>query len=81
MNCCTVLLCTAPIGRSGTTHEVSFGKEGVSSMNNSGHASKDELKEIARELLNTLRPRKLQIWQVKEIFRFSIELADQEQLK
>lgn len=51
-------------------------------MDNSEHiASKDELKGIARELLDILRPRKLQIWQVKETFRFAIELADQERLE
>lgn len=49
-------------------------------MVKSEHASKDELKEIARELLDTMRPRKLQIWQVKEALRFAIEMADREQL-
>ncbi len=43
--------------------------------------SKDELKDIARELLDSLRPRKLQIWQVKEVFRYAIEFVDRERLK
>lgn len=45
------------------------------------YASKEELKEIARELLEIMRPKKLPIWQVKETFQFAIEMADWEPMK
>lgn len=44
-------------------------------------ATKDELKAVAVEILDSLRPKKLQIWQVKEALRFAIELADRERLE
>ena len=42
---------------------------------------KEELESIAAEVLDALRPKHLQIWQVKETLRFAIRLADREQLK
>ncbi len=43
--------------------------------------TKDELKVIAKEVLDSLRSKKLPIWQVKEVCRFAMELADWELLK
>lgn len=43
--------------------------------------TKEELKAIAMEVLDVLRPRQLQIWQVKETLRFAIEIVEQERLK
>jgi len=48
---------------------------------NRGTLTKDGVKDVARELLDSLRSRKMQIWQVKEAFRYAIEFADQERLK
>jgi len=45
-----------------------------------GILSKDELKNVAVELLDSLRPRKMQIWQVKEVLRYAMEFADRERL-
>lgn len=43
--------------------------------------TKEELKAVAMEVLDALRPRQLQIWQVKETLRFAIEIVEQERLK
>ncbi len=43
--------------------------------------TKEELKAIAMEVLDALRPKQLQIWQVKETLRFAIEIVEQERLK
>lgn len=43
--------------------------------------TRDELIAIANEVLDSLRPKNLQIWQVKETLRFAIELVEREKLK
>lgn len=55
------------------TREEMFEKEGI--------ATEGELQAIARELLNDLRPRKLQIWQIREILSLAAKLVDRERLK
>lgn len=44
-------------------------------------ATKEELREMAQELLEFLRPKKLAIWQVKEVLRRAENMVDWEPLK
>ena len=37
---------------------------------------KAELKSIAKEVMELLRPKRLPVWQVKEVLRYAMNLAD-----
>ncbi len=45
-------------------------------MNKREHKSKEELEAIAKDVLSELKPRRLPVWQVKEVLRFALELAE-----
>lgn len=43
--------------------------------------TKEELKKIAQEVLELLRPRELAIWQVREVLKFANEAIDWTKMK
>lgn len=45
-------------------------------MNKREHKSKEELEAIAEDVLSELKPRRLPVWQVKEVLRFALRLAE-----
>ena len=45
-------------------------------MNKREHKSKEELEAIAEDVLSELKPRRLPVWQVKEVLRFALKLAE-----
>lgn len=40
------------------------------------YRSKEELESMAKSVLNELKPKRLPVWQVKEVLRQAIRLAD-----
>lgn len=45
------------------------------------YAHKEEMDKIAQEVLEFLRPRHLPIWQVKDVMKRAIRLAEWEKMK
>lgn len=45
------------------------------------YVTKGEIPEMAREVLDFLRSKELPIWQVKEVLKEAMRLADWEKLK
>lgn len=43
--------------------------------------SKEELKDLARKVVNSLRPEGLQFWQVKEVLSIALSQLDKEALE
>ena len=40
------------------------------------YLEKAELKSIAEEVMELLRPKRLPVWQIKEVLRYAMNLAD-----
>ncbi len=38
--------------------------------------SKNDLKEIAREIMDSLRPKHLRVCEIKEVFKYACELTE-----
>lgn len=45
------------------------------------YTPKEELSKAAQEVIDFLRPKELPVWQVKEVLREAIKLAEWEKLK
>lgn len=45
-------------------------------MSEREYRSKEELESMAKSVLNELKPKRLPVWQVKEVLRQAIRLAD-----
>ena len=43
--------------------------------------SKEDLTELARKVINSLRPERLQFWQVKEVLVLALKQVDKEALE
>jgi len=52
------------------------GGEGVREVEETKMLSKEELKPIALEVLNMLKPKQLPVWQVKEVLSYASRMAE-----